>query len=103
MSKIKEFWKKHKTKALVLGGVIVGGTAMYLLTRDPKHIVKTNLREKQIITWSRFFKNTVTLDSIKEFLDTNADTDASFAIVRELGKPSEYAVIALKTTLVDID
>ena len=96
MSNFKEFWKKHKTKVLVVGGVIVGGTVMYFIMKDPKYIAKINLLEKQMITWSANNKDNIGLERVKEFLDLNKDNPSKFAIARVDSEPSKYSIILLE-------
>ena len=99
MSKLKDFWKKHGTKVLVIGGVIVGGTVMYLITRDPKDAMKINLNKVQAITWPANARDNVCLEKVKEFLDLNKDNASKFAITRVDSEPSKYSVILLTENL----
>lgn len=95
MSKLKNFWEKHKTKILVVGGVIVGGTIIYLLTKDSKYISKIDLRKSKAIVWPADYTGHMEFEKVKELLEANKDNVSQFAIFREGPNPNDYVTILL--------
>jgi hypothetical protein len=85
MKKVKEFYKKHETKILVAGGIV-------LLVVAVKHRKYVKALEKQafqyagkeVISWYPT-KARYTLGAVKEFLDLNKDNDSVYAIVKDGG------------------
>ena len=94
MSKIKEFYKKHK-EAIIVGGIAVvsfGVTVMVLKQMPKKQIDK--YAGKSVISWKPNGK-IFNLEEVKQVLDANAESSAMYAIFREGVKPDEYTLIRL--------
>lgn len=83
MKKVKEFYKKHETKILVAGGIVLLVVAVkhhkYVKALENKAFQYTG---KEVISWYPT-KDRYTLGAVKEFLDLNKDNDSVYAIVKD--------------------
>ena len=96
--KVKEFWRKHKTKICVVGGTIVVGTVVFLITKDSKY--KLDTRGKKIIYWPDVDSGVMDIERVKSILEANKDNSSKFAIFREGPNPNEYVTILLSDGVV---
>lgn len=96
--KVKEFWRKHKTKICVVGGTIVVGTVIFLITKDSKY--KLDLKGKKAITWKDEDNGFMDIERVKAILDANKDNSSRFAIFREGPNPNEYVAIMMSDDVV---
>jgi len=100
MSNFKEFWKKHKTKVLVVGGVIVGGTIIFLATKKiAKQYLLTDLKDYDVIRW-KGGSGDFTYEKVLEILEKNKNNNSSFAIFREGPNPDAFTAIKLSDDVV---
>ena len=96
--KVKEFWRKHKTRICIIGGIIVVGTVVFLITKDSKY--KLNTKGKKGILWNDVDNGFMDIERVKELLEANKDNSSSFAIFREGPNPTEYAAVLLSDDVV---
>ena len=91
--KVKEFWRKHKKKICVIGGTVVIGTAIAIITKDSKYMV--NLKNKNAIVWGDNDSGFMDIEGVKELLDANKDNCSRFAIFREGPEPDQYVALIM--------
>jgi preprotein translocase subunit SecF len=95
---VKEFWRKHKKRIFIVGGTIVVGTVVFLITKDSKY--KLNFKDKKVIWWKDEDNSFMDIERVKAILDANKDNSSSFAIFREGPNPNEYVTILLSDDVV---
>lgn len=101
MKKVKEFYKKHETKILVVGGVVL----LVLAVKHRKYVkdlekIEYYYRSHSRIIWKPTGKF-ITLDDCKFVLDLNAGSEeAKYAIVKE---GIDYTLILLNGTKVALE
>ncbi|MDD3229750.1 MAG: hypothetical protein PHE09_11095 [Oscillospiraceae bacterium] len=101
MKKVKEFYKKHETKILIAGGIV-------LLVVAVKHRKYVKGLEKEIAFYNSqnriLWKSTgkcITINDVKNVLNLNADVPESlYAVVKE---GTEYALIILNDSPVILE
>lgn len=98
MEKIKNFWNEHKVQICVIGGVIVVGTVIYLVTKNSKY--KLDTKGKKVIWWKDIDNGFMDIERVKDILDANNDNSSAFAIFREGPNPAEYSVIMLSDDVI---
>ena len=87
MKKVKEFYKKHETKILIAGGIVL----LVVAVKHRKYV--KNLEEianhyapryagKKTIAWV-CHGNHISFDKAKKIIDLNIDNEAMYAIVKE--------------------
>jgi hypothetical protein len=84
MKNVKEFCKKHK-KELIIGGSLIGATVIVVLTKGKLKMVKKELIDvagKNVISWKET-GNFVGLEKVKEFIESNANSNSLYAVVKE--------------------
>lgn len=96
--KVKEFWRRHKTRICIIGGTIVVGTVVFLITKDSKY--RPNLKGKKGIFWDDVDHGFMDIEKVKAILDANKDNSSKFAIFREGPNPNEYVTILLSDDVV---
>lgn len=96
--KVKEFWRKHKTKICVIGGATIVGTVVFLITKDSKYML--NAKGKKAIIWDDINNGFMDIERVKAILDANKDNSSKFAIFREGPNPNEYVTILLSDDVV---
>lgn len=96
--KIKEFWKNNK-KLLMVGGTIVVGTAVFLITKDKGF--KFEAKEKSSTWWTGDDNGIpLNIEKVKDFLELNKDSSSRYAIFREGPDPNKYVIILLSDDVV---
>lgn len=101
MKKVKEFYKKHETKILIAGGIV-------LLIVAVKHHKYVKGLEKEIVFYNSqdriLWKPTgkfIDVDDVKKVVELNADiSDSLYAIVKERG--AKYALVILNESPVNL-
>lgn len=95
---VKEFWRKNKKRIFIVGGTIVVGTVVFLITKDSKY--KLNFKDKKVIWWKDEDNSFMDIERVKAILDANKDNSSQFAIFREGPNPNEYVTIVLSDDFV---
>ena len=98
ITKVKEFWRKHKTKICIIGGITIVGTVVFLITKNSKF--RVNLKGKKAIIWDDINHGFMDLEKVKAILEANKDNSSRFAIFREGPNPTEYVTILLSDDVV---
>lgn len=83
MKKVKELYKKHETKILITGGIVL----LVVAVKHRKYVKALEKKAfqyagKEVIAWNPTNER-VTLGAVKEFLDLNKDNDSVYAIVKD--------------------
>jgi len=93
MSKLKNFWEENKKKILVTGGIIIGGTVIFLATKKfSKQYLLTNLKDYSIIRW-KGGNGDFTYEKVLDLLEKNKSNGSSFAIFRDGPNPDIFTAI----------
>ena len=101
MKKVKEFYKKHETKILIAGGIV-------LLVVAVKHRKYVKGLEKEIAFYNSqnriLWKSTgkfIDVEDVKKVVELNANiSDSLYAIVKERG--AKYVLVILNESPVNL-
>ena len=95
---VKEFWRKNKKRIFIIGGTIVVGTVVFLISKESVHWLNT--KGKKGILWKDEDNSFMDIERVKAVLDANKDNSSRFAIFREGPNPNEYVTILLSDDVV---
>lgn len=90
---VKEFWKNHKKEILIGGAVVIGGTAVYILTGKKVKNLENGCKVNDLLPIKEYTKldipENVALMGISEISSTNfseyADIWLDMTSLRDLG------------------